>query len=86
MEVELPRAMSELPTDMQPVEQFADLSCGAVLGRNLAFAGFATPTPVQVVPPLPPLSLCGLSCAPQLCGSAVRRLHFHLHLTSPDLT
>lgn len=48
VEVELPRSMDELPAAMQPVEQFADLDCGKVLQRNLAFAGFAAPTPVQV--------------------------------------
>ena len=47
VEVELPRGMDVLAAEMQPVENFADLQCGAVLGRNLAFAGFSTPTPVQ---------------------------------------
>ena len=47
VEVELPRGLGELPSEMQPVESFGDLQCGAVLGRNLAFAGFSTPTPVQ---------------------------------------
>ena len=47
VEVELPRSVPELSSEMQSVEEFAKLRCGAVLSRNLRFAGFTTPTPVQ---------------------------------------
>ena len=47
VEVELPRRLDALPEEMQPVATFAELRCGRVLGRNLNFAGFSTPTPVQ---------------------------------------
>ncbi|KOO35431.1 ATP-dependent RNA, partial [Chrysochromulina tobinii] len=48
VEVELPRKLrNELPPEMAPVAHFDDLACGRVLRRNLGFAGFAQPTPVQ---------------------------------------
>ena len=48
VEVELPRKLrNELPPEMAPVAHFDDLACGRVLRRNLRFAGFAQPTPVQ---------------------------------------
>mgnify|MGYP006150566903 CR=1 FL=1 len=47
MEVELPSNMRELPPEVAPCKEFAGLNCGRVLGRNLKFAGFAVPTPVQ---------------------------------------
>jgi superfamily II DNA/RNA helicase len=47
VEVELPRKLRQLPDELQPVETFAELRCGRVLGRNLRWAGFEVPTPVQ---------------------------------------
>ena len=39
--------MDQLPPEMAPVQDFIGLNCGRVLGRNLRFAGFQQPTPVQ---------------------------------------
>ena len=47
VEVELPRSIDELGEDVQPVDSFSGLRSGNVLSRNLRFAGFTTPTPVQ---------------------------------------
>ena len=47
VEVELPRHLSELPESMRPATEFAGLNIGKVIARNLRFAGFKVPTPVQ---------------------------------------
>ena len=46
-QIDLPHGCAELPEGMQPVKEFAGLKCGRVIGRNLKFAGFTVPTPVQ---------------------------------------
>ena len=47
VETELPRSMPQLSPETLPVEHFDGLDCGRVLRRNLRFAGFEVPTPVQ---------------------------------------
>ena len=47
VEIELPRAIDALTDETAPVSAFEDLACGKVLRRNLRFAGFEVPTPVQ---------------------------------------
>ena len=47
VEVELPPSLTELPEQQQPVKLFPELNVGKVLSRNLRFAGFQVPTPVQ---------------------------------------
>ena len=50
VDVKLPRSLGPegtLPEEVSPVEDFEGLRCGKVLARNLRFAGFSTPTPVQ---------------------------------------
>jgi ATP-dependent RNA helicase DDX3X len=45
--MDLPQGVAELPENMKPVTTFAGLDVGKVLSRNLSFAGFVQPTPVQ---------------------------------------
>ena len=50
VDVKLPRSLGPegtLPEEVAPVADFEGLRCGQVLARNLRFAGFSTPTPVQ---------------------------------------